>query len=319
MDHTVEDSTGIPDDLCCKRSDGKQWRCHAMSMPDKTVCERHYIQAKKRAANSAMRASLKKAKRKYVGESDSYTKFQHQGINTRKNYQRNILVIYLKHLPLRTHLFTFLQIQMMICKEIWQSLKKHHGHTEDHLLLQIHKRADMRRCMICHSESSEDTGGKFVISAGVMTQGGFYGILNVIGEDTVMNVSLHGILTFQLKKFIECVLHVEVAVTAKCFISSCRCFKATISDGKFDLGFNAGLFDYLIATDDSDSKEKEQTDENKQIEKKKTKKFKKRKADSEFGVVKGIDFKKIHTTLFYKLSGNYNPLHAYPNTAEVAG
>ncbi|KAJ0797819.1 putative transcription factor interactor and regulator C3H-WRC/GRF family [Helianthus annuus] len=30
----------------CKRSDGKQWRCHAMSMPDKTVCEKHYIQAK---------------------------------------------------------------------------------------------------------------------------------------------------------------------------------------------------------------------------------------------------------------------------------
>nr|KAJ0198003.1 hypothetical protein LSAT_V11C700350520 [Lactuca sativa] len=72
MNHTAEDNTGIPDDLRCKRSDGKQWRCHAMSMPDKTVCEKHYIQAKKRAANSAMRASLKKAKRKSVGESDSY-------------------------------------------------------------------------------------------------------------------------------------------------------------------------------------------------------------------------------------------------------
>ncbi|KAI3789356.1 hypothetical protein L2E82_02149 [Cichorium intybus] len=57
--------------------------------------------------------------------------------------------------------------------------------------------------------------GKFVIIAGVMSQGGFYGVLNVIGKDTVMNVSLHGILTFQLKKFIECVLHVEVAVTGK--------------------------------------------------------------------------------------------------------
>ncbi|XP_071714425.1 E3 ubiquitin-protein ligase JMJ24 [Rutidosis leptorrhynchoides] len=69
---TAEENTGIPDDLRCKRSDGKQWRCHAMSMPDKTVCEKHYIQAKKRAANSAMRASLKKAKRKHAGESDSY-------------------------------------------------------------------------------------------------------------------------------------------------------------------------------------------------------------------------------------------------------
>ena len=62
-----EDNVGIPDDLRCKRSDGKQWRCTAMSMPDKTVCEKHYIQAKKRAANSAMRANLKKAKRKSLG------------------------------------------------------------------------------------------------------------------------------------------------------------------------------------------------------------------------------------------------------------
>lgn len=67
-----EDNVGIPDDMRCKRSDGKQWRCTAMSMPDKTVCEKHYIQAKKRAANSAMRANLKKAKRKSLGESDIY-------------------------------------------------------------------------------------------------------------------------------------------------------------------------------------------------------------------------------------------------------
>ncbi|KAK9086461.1 hypothetical protein Syun_028855 [Stephania yunnanensis] len=59
-----EDNVGIPEDLRCKRSDGKQWRCSAMSMPDKTVCEKHYIQAKKRAANSALRASLRKGKRK---------------------------------------------------------------------------------------------------------------------------------------------------------------------------------------------------------------------------------------------------------------
>ncbi|KAI5398548.1 hypothetical protein KIW84_064070 [Lathyrus oleraceus] len=66
MDHArsnnIDENVGIPDDLRCKRSDGKQWRCTAMSMPDKTVCEKHYIQAKKRAANSAMRANLKKAK-----------------------------------------------------------------------------------------------------------------------------------------------------------------------------------------------------------------------------------------------------------------
>ncbi|XP_010242027.1 PREDICTED: lysine-specific demethylase JMJ25 [Nelumbo nucifera] len=77
MDHprtgaNADDNVGIPEDLRCKRSDGKQWRCSAMSMPDKTVCEKHYIQAKKRAANSALRASLKKAKRKSLGESDIY-------------------------------------------------------------------------------------------------------------------------------------------------------------------------------------------------------------------------------------------------------
>lgn len=77
MDHSRsissagEDNVGIPDDLRCKRSDGKQWRCTAMSMPDKTVCEKHYIQAKKRAANSALKASMKK-KRKSIGESDNY-------------------------------------------------------------------------------------------------------------------------------------------------------------------------------------------------------------------------------------------------------
>ncbi|CAI9087543.1 OLC1v1021637C2 [Oldenlandia corymbosa var. corymbosa] len=66
-----DDTGGIPDDLRCKRSDGKQWRCTALSMPDKTVCEKHYIQAKKRAANSAMKASMKK-KGKSMGEGDSY-------------------------------------------------------------------------------------------------------------------------------------------------------------------------------------------------------------------------------------------------------
>lgn len=67
----AEDGVGIPDDLRCKRSDGKQWRCTAMSMPDKTVCEKHYIQAKRRAANSALRASLKK-KRKLGSEAEMF-------------------------------------------------------------------------------------------------------------------------------------------------------------------------------------------------------------------------------------------------------
>ncbi|KAH9322173.1 hypothetical protein KI387_016812, partial [Taxus chinensis] len=62
-----EEAEVVPEEFRCKRSDGKQWRCSARSMPDKTVCEKHYIQAKKRAANSALRASQKKLKKKEEG------------------------------------------------------------------------------------------------------------------------------------------------------------------------------------------------------------------------------------------------------------
>ena len=49
----------MPEDLRCKRSDGKQWRCGAPSVPGKTVCEKHYVQAKRRSASSALRATLR--------------------------------------------------------------------------------------------------------------------------------------------------------------------------------------------------------------------------------------------------------------------
>lgn len=58
--------------------------------------------------------------------------------------------------------------------------------------------------------------------------------------------------------------------------------------------FNAGLFDYLIATDDSQSAE-EQNDKKSQASRKKSKKHPKRKMDAEFGVVRGIDFKNVYT------------------------
>ncbi|KAK3021927.1 hypothetical protein RJ639_045221 [Escallonia herrerae] len=65
--------------------------------------------------------------------------------------------------------------------------------------------------------------------------------------------------------------------------------------------FNAGLFDYLIATDDSHSKEKDQADGESQVEKKKLKKHSKRKLDSEFGVVRGIDFKNVNTVINFDM------------------
>ncbi|KAH9322817.1 hypothetical protein KI387_017456, partial [Taxus chinensis] len=48
------------EDKRCKRSDGKQWRCHALAMPNKTLCEKHFLQLKKRTANAALRAKQKK-------------------------------------------------------------------------------------------------------------------------------------------------------------------------------------------------------------------------------------------------------------------
>lgn len=63
--------------------------------------------------------------------------------------------------------------------------------------------------------------------------------------------------------------------------------------------FNAGLFDYLIATDDSEIKEKETAinDSNKKL--KKSRKNAKQKLDFEFGVVRGIDFKNVFTVCLH--------------------
>ncbi|KAJ6678659.1 ATP-DEPENDENT RNA HELICASE DDX56-RELATED [Salix viminalis] len=63
--------------------------------------------------------------------------------------------------------------------------------------------------------------------------------------------------------------------------------------------FNAGLFDYLIATDDRETKEKEKANEGSLVETRKSKK--QAKQDSEFGVVRGIDFKNVHTVINYDM------------------
>ncbi|TMX01671.1 hypothetical protein EJD97_023929 [Solanum chilense] len=65
--------------------------------------------------------------------------------------------------------------------------------------------------------------------------------------------------------------------------------------------FNAGLFDYLIATDESQSEGKEKVDDQNGSERKKSKKHRKHKLDAEFGVVRGIDFKNVHTVINYEM------------------
>ncbi|KAE8010404.1 hypothetical protein FH972_006775 [Carpinus fangiana] len=65
--------------------------------------------------------------------------------------------------------------------------------------------------------------------------------------------------------------------------------------------FNAGLFDFLIATDDSQTKEKEEANVESNAEPRKSRKHAKQKLDSEFGVVRGIDFKNVHTVVNFEM------------------
>ncbi|XP_021274140.1 DEAD-box ATP-dependent RNA helicase 16 [Herrania umbratica] len=65
--------------------------------------------------------------------------------------------------------------------------------------------------------------------------------------------------------------------------------------------FNAGLFDYLIVTDDSQTKEKEQANGDKHVASRKSRKYLKPKLDHEFGVVRGIDFKNVHTVINFDM------------------
>ncbi|KAF9604098.1 hypothetical protein IFM89_002773 [Coptis chinensis] len=64
--------------------------------------------------------------------------------------------------------------------------------------------------------------------------------------------------------------------------------------------FNAGLFDYLIATDDRQTKE-EQVNKDTDVSSRKSKRHRKNKLDSEFGVVRGIDFKNVYTVINFDM------------------
>lgn len=64
--------------------------------------------------------------------------------------------------------------------------------------------------------------------------------------------------------------------------------------------FNASLFDYLIATDDC-KEEIEESNKKINVSGKKSNKRWKQKLDSEFGVVRGIDFKNVFTVSFFFL------------------
>uniref|UniRef100_A0A7N0UCZ5 RNA helicase n=1 Tax=Kalanchoe fedtschenkoi TaxID=63787 RepID=A0A7N0UCZ5_KALFE len=65
--------------------------------------------------------------------------------------------------------------------------------------------------------------------------------------------------------------------------------------------FNVGLFDYLIATDETQIKENMETKSSNGADTKKSRKHAKAKLDSEFGVVRGIDFKNVHTVINFDM------------------
>lgn len=68
----------------------------------------------------------------------------------------------------------------------------------------------------------------------------------------------------------------------------------------------------MIATDESQSEGKEKVDDQNGSERKKSKKHRKHKLDAEFGVVRGIDFKNVHTvSLFCSLWNVVLHLAAY--------
>ncbi|XP_020591547.1 DEAD-box ATP-dependent RNA helicase 16 [Phalaenopsis equestris] len=65
--------------------------------------------------------------------------------------------------------------------------------------------------------------------------------------------------------------------------------------------FNAGLFDYLIATDENKERDQNSADKHKQTKTKGSKKHFKQKLDAEFGVVRGIDFKNVFTVINFDM------------------
>ncbi|KAK3146601.1 hypothetical protein QOZ80_3BG0268770 [Eleusine coracana subsp. coracana] len=68
--------------------------------------------------------------------------------------------------------------------------------------------------------------------------------------------------------------------------------------------FNARLFDYLIATDDSKPKEVKQPNKENKKEPKVSRKHLQQTLDAEFGVVRGIDFKNVFTVINFDMPEN---------------
>lgn len=68
------DEEVVPDEFRCKRSDGKQWRCPARAMENRTLCEKHHNQAKKRTSGGAAAASSSPTKKLKLSSSIEFSR-----------------------------------------------------------------------------------------------------------------------------------------------------------------------------------------------------------------------------------------------------
>ncbi|KAJ4837741.1 hypothetical protein Tsubulata_015334 [Turnera subulata] len=55
----MPETEALPDDLRCKRTDGRQWRCNRRVMPGKKLCEIHHLQGRHRQYRKKVPESLK--------------------------------------------------------------------------------------------------------------------------------------------------------------------------------------------------------------------------------------------------------------------
>lgn len=53
----------LPDDLRCKRTDGRQWRCYRRVLDGKKLCQIHYVQGRRRQLKQKVPESLKLERR----------------------------------------------------------------------------------------------------------------------------------------------------------------------------------------------------------------------------------------------------------------
>ena len=107
----------IPDEFRCKRSDGKQWRCNARAMENKTLCEKHYNQAKKRAAGASSNSSPKKK-----------TKTNNNSHNHHINESSSLLVDSKSHMITRPSLLLEAEPRLKSSSRVHGN----HKHVSDH-------------------------------------------------------------------------------------------------------------------------------------------------------------------------------------------